>query len=90
MNSAHSAALAGQDSILELLSQNGCNLSVRTPKYEENIVLFACIGESYDVLKFVGSKEHISFLLYATNSEGWNSIQYAAKSGNLKVFKLSL
>lgn len=40
MNSAHWAALAGQDSILELLSQNGCNLSVRTPKYEENIVLF--------------------------------------------------
>nr|XP_034316015.1 ankyrin-2-like [Crassostrea gigas] len=87
MNSAHWAALAGQDSILELLSENGCNISVRTPKYEENIVLFACIGESYNVLKLVGSNEHISSLLYATNSEGWNSIQYAAKSGNLKVFK---
>lgn len=87
MNPAHWAALAGQDSILELLSENGCNLSVRTPKYEENIVLFACIGESYNVLKLVGSNEHIPSLLYATNSEGWNSIQYAAKSGNLKVFK---
>lgn len=87
MNPAHWAALAGQDSILELLSENGCNLSVRTQKYEENIVLFACIGESYNVLKLVGSNEHISSLLSETNSEGWNSIQYAAKSGNLKVFK---
>lgn len=48
---------------------------------------FACIGESYNVLKFVGSNEHICSLLYATKSEGWNSIQYAAKSGDLKVFK---
>lgn len=87
MNPAHWAALAGHDSILELLSKNKCNLSVRTPKYEENIVLFACIGGSYDVLKFVGSNEDIVCLLYATNSEGWNSIQYAAKSGNLEVFK---
>lgn len=87
MNPAHWAALAGQDSILEILLENGCNLSLRTSKYEENIVMFACIGESYDVLKFVGSNEHISSLLYAKNSEGCNSIQYAAKSGNLKVFK---
>lgn len=39
------------------------------------------------VLKFVGCNKHIASLFYATNSEGCNSIQYAAKSGNLKVFK---
>lgn len=87
MNPIHWAALAGQDSILEILLESGCNVSLRTPKYDENIVLFACIDESYDKLKFVGSNEHICSLLYATNSEGWNSIQYAAKSGDLKVFK---
>lgn len=87
MNPAHWAALAGQHSILELLSEHGCNLSLRTPKYEENIVLFACIGESYNVCNFVGRNKDITDLLHATNSEGWNSIQYAAKSGNLEVFR---
>lgn len=87
MNPAHWAALAGQVSILELLSHYGCNLSVRTPKYEENIVFFACIGESCDVCKFVGCNKDMAELLHATNSMGLNSIQYAAKSGNLEVFR---
>lgn len=87
MNAAHWAALNGQESILKLMLQWKCNLSETTPKYEENIVLFACIGESYDVCCFVGSNKDIAGLLHAKNSEGWNSIQYAAKSGNIKVFK---
>lgn len=87
MNPAHWAALAGKESILKLMFDFDCNLSERTPKYEENIVLFACIGESYDVCSYVGSNEKISDLLHAKNSEGWNSIQYAAKSGDLNVFK---
>lgn len=45
------------------------------------------MGESYDVCNFVGSNKTIAELLHAKNSEGWNSIQYAAKSGNIKVFK---
>lgn len=87
MNAAHWAALNGQEAILKLMLQSECNLSEKTPKYEENIVLFACMGESYDVCKFVGSNTAIAGLLHAKNSEGWNSIQYAAKSGNIKVFK---
>lgn len=87
MNPAHWAALAGQDGILRLMLEFNCNLSETTPRYDENIVLFACIGESYDVCKFVGSNESIKGLLHWKNSEGWNSIQYAAKSGNLEVFK---
>lgn len=87
MNPAHWAALAGEESILKLMFDFDCNLSERTPKYEENIVLFACIGESYDVCSYVGSNEKISDLLHAKNSEGWNSIQYAAKSGDINVFK---
>lgn len=87
MNAAHWAALNGQEAILKLMLQSECNLSETTPKYEENIVLFACMGESYDVCNFVGSNKAISGLLHAKNSEGWNSIQYAAKSGNIKVFK---
>lgn len=39
MNPAHWVALSGQDSILEILLESG--LSLRNPKYEENIVLFA-------------------------------------------------
>lgn len=87
MNPAHWAALNGQESILKIMLELNCNLSEVTPKYDENIVLFACIGESYDVCKFVGSTEGIAGILHWKNSEGWNSIQYAAKSGNLKVFK---
>lgn len=87
MNPAHWAALAGEESILRLMYEFNCNLSERTPKYEENIVLFACIGGSYDVCCYVGSNDKISYLLHAKNSEGWNSIQYAAKSGNINVFK---
>lgn len=87
MNPAHWAALNKQESILKLMLEFNCNLSETTPKYDENIVLFACIGESYEVCKFVGSTESIMGILHWKNSEGWNSIQYAAKSGNLKVFK---
>lgn len=87
MNPAHWAALNGQESILKIMLELNCNLSEVTSKYDENIVLFACIGESYDVCKFVGSTEGITGILHWKNSEGWNSIQYAAKSGNLKVFK---
>lgn len=87
MNPAHWAALNGQESILKIMLELNCNLSETTPKYDENIVLFACIGESYEVCKFVGSTEGIMGILHWKNSEGWNSIQYAAKSGNLKVFK---
>lgn len=87
MNPAHWAALNGQEDILRLMLNSECNLSETTPKYEENIVLFACMGESYDVCNFVGSNKAIAGLLHAKNSEGWNSIQYAAKSGNIKVFK---
>lgn len=87
MNPAHWAALAGEESILRLMFEFDCNLSERTIKYEENIVLFACIGGSYDVCSYVGSNDKISHLLHAKNSEGWNSIQYAAKSGIINVFK---
>lgn len=87
MNPAHWAALNKQESILKLMLEYNCNLSETTPKYDENIVLFACIGESYEVCKFVGSTEGIMGILHWKNSEGWNSFQYAAKSGNLKVFK---
>ncbi|XP_062583279.1 serine/threonine-protein phosphatase 6 regulatory ankyrin repeat subunit B-like [Saccostrea cucullata] len=87
MNPAHWAALAGQTSILELMMGHNCDLSVKTEKYEENIVLFACMGKSLPVCEFVYSKEKIAWVLEATNKEGWNSIQYAAKAGDLEVFR---
>lgn len=86
MNPAHWAALGGQDHILELMMKHKCDLLKRT-KYGENLVLFACIGQRMSVCKFVQSREEIKDLLHAKNTEGWNSIQYAAKSGNLDVFK---
>lgn len=87
MNPAHWAALAGKVNILEFMLQNECNLSEKTDKYEENIVLFACIGKNEGVCRFVKSKERIASLLHEKNKEGWNSVQYAAKSGDLGVFK---
>ncbi|XP_062599298.1 kinase D-interacting substrate of 220 kDa B-like [Saccostrea cucullata] len=87
MNPAHWAALAGQKSILELMMEHDCDLSEKTEKYEENIVLFACMGKSLSVCQFVHSKEKIAWVLKATNREGWNSIQYAAKAGDLGVFR---
>lgn len=86
MNPAHWAALGGQVHILELMMKHKCDLLKRT-KYGENLVLFACIGQRISVCKFVQSREEIKDLLHAKNTEGWNSIQYAAKSGNLDVFK---
>lgn len=87
MNPAHWAALAGEKSILELFMKYGCDLTELTHPYKENIVLFACMGKSLAVCKFVGSNKNISHLLHEKNREGWSSIQYAAKSGNLEVFK---
>lgn len=87
MNPAHWAALGGQESILSLMMEFECNVSEKTPKYEENLVLFACKSESLSVCKFVQSRKEIAYLLNAQNSEGWNSVQYAAKSGNIDVFR---
>ena len=87
MNPAHWAALGGQESILSLMIDFNCNVSEKTPKYEENLILFACMSKSLSVCKFVQSRKEILYLLHAVNSEGWNSIQYAAKSGNIDVFK---
>lgn len=87
MNPAHWAALAGEKTILELFMKYECDLTELTEPYKENIVLFACMGKSLAVCKFVGSNKNISHLLHAKNREGWSSIQYAAKSGNLEVFK---
>lgn len=87
MNPAHWAALGGQDIILSIMMDYDCNVSEKTPKYEENLILFACMTESLSVCKFVQSRKEICYLLHAVNSEGWNSIQYAAKSGNIDVFK---
>lgn len=87
MNPAHWAALGGQESILSLMIDFDCNVSEKTPRYEENLILFACMSKSLSVCKFVQSRKEIAYLLHAVNSEGWNSIQYAAKSGDIDVFK---
>lgn len=87
MNPAHWAALAGQRSILELMMKYECDLTETTEPYKENIVLFACMGKSLKVCQFVGSNASVTKLLKAQNREGWSSIQYAAKSGDLKVFE---
>lgn len=89
MNPAHWAALAGQRSILELMMKYECDLTETTEPYKENIVLFACMGKSLEVCQFFGSNASASVaqLLKAQNREGWSSIQYAAKRGDLKVFK---
>lgn len=90
MNPAHWAALGGQESILELIMKFDYKIiSEKTPKYEENIVLFACMGQSVAVCEFVKNckENEISELLHALNSEGWNAIQYAAKSGSFEVFE---
>lgn len=87
MYPAHWAALAGHVNILELMSNHGCDLAYKTCKYEENIVLFACMNTGLDVFKFVAKVENLASLLHAKNREGWNSIQYAAKNGNLEAVK---
>uniref|UniRef100_K1QAB3 Uncharacterized protein n=1 Tax=Magallana gigas TaxID=29159 RepID=K1QAB3_MAGGI len=84
---AHWAALAGHVNILELMSNHGCDLAYKTRKYEENIVLFACMNTGLDVFKFVAKNENLATLLHAKNRENWNSIQYAAKNGNLEAVK---
>lgn len=82
---AHWVALAGHVNVLELMSNHGCDLAYKTRKYEENIVLFACMKTSIDIFKFVANVENLASLLHARNREGWNSIQYAAKNGNLEA-----
>lgn len=88
MYPAHWAALAGHVNILRLMSSHSCDLAYKTRKYEENIVLFACMKTGLDVFKFVANVENLASLLHAKNREGWNSIQYAAKTGNLEAVEL--
>nr|XP_022301710.1 serine/threonine-protein phosphatase 6 regulatory ankyrin repeat subunit C-like [Crassostrea virginica] len=84
MNPAQWAALGGKKGVLDLMLEYGCDLEEKTDPYEENIVLFACIGNSLEVCEF--AERNFPTLLHAKNREGWNPIQYAAKSGYLEIF----
>lgn len=74
MNLVYWVVFVGEESILRFMFEFDCNLFERIIKYEENIVLFVCIGGSYDVCSYVGLNDKIFYLLYVKNSEGWNLI----------------
>ncbi|XP_062619250.1 putative ankyrin repeat protein RF_0381 [Saccostrea cucullata] len=90
------AALAGQKSILEDMRSRGFDIT-KVTKYGESIAHLACIGESLDVLNMASKidEEHSTQesmnneeeIIKRKNKMDWNTLQYAAKSGNTKILK---
>lgn len=67
MNFVYWVVFLGKVNILEFLLWNECNVGEKIGKYEENIVLFVCMGKYESVCEFVKLNESIFLLLYEKN-----------------------
>ncbi|XP_055999259.1 ankyrin-3-like isoform X3 [Ostrea edulis] len=92
------AALAGNKSILEKISNYGFDIRKQT-KYGETVAHLACIGNSSDVLQMLskmdekGNQESLQNtkdqqkIISTKNKMDWNPLQYAAKNGNKNILQ---
>ncbi|XP_055999265.1 alpha-latroinsectotoxin-Lt1a-like [Ostrea edulis] len=85
------AALAGNKSILEQISNYGFDIRRQT-KYGETVAHLACIGNSLDVLQMLSKTDDKTTtderkIISRKNKMDWNPLQYAAKTGNKKILQ---
>lgn len=84
---AHFAAMAGNKDILKYLIKKNLNIRMTTNR-TKNVLHVACEYGNYDICaEILDRYDGRESMLYETDDENWNALHYAAKGGNLKVYK---
>lgn len=84
---AHFAAMAGNKDILKYLIKKNLNIRMTTNR-TKNVLHVSCEYGNYDICaEILDRYDGREYMLYETDDENWNALHYAAKGGNLKVYK---
>lgn len=81
---AHIAAMVGNKDIFDCLIEKNVNIEVKT-KQQKTVLHISCEYGNYDVCKKILQDYHT--IVNAKDEEDWNALHYAAKGGNLKLYK---
>lgn len=81
---AHIAAMVGNSDIFECLIEKNVNIEVKT-KQQKTVLHISCEYGNYDICKKI--LQDYETIVYEKDDEDWNALHYAAKGGNLKLYK---
>lgn len=81
---AHFAAMVGNKDILKLLIGHEV---MQSKTHNKNTILHICCEYGHDAALCYEILEMHNILLHDVNAFGWNALHFAAKGGNLNVFK---
>lgn len=81
---AHIAAMVGNKDIFDCLIEKNVNIEVKT-KQQKTVLHISCEFGNYDICKKILQDYHT--IVNAKDEEDWNALHYAAKGGNLKLYK---
>lgn len=82
---AHIAAMVGNNDIFECLIKKNVNIEVKT-KQQKTVLHISCEYGNYDICKKI--LQDYNTIVYDKDEEDWNALHYAAKGGNLKLYKI--
>lgn len=80
---AHFAAMVGNEDVFNWLVEKKIGM-VKT-KLGKTILHICCEYGNYDICKII--LERYQGIVYHSDDDNWNALHYAAKGGNLKVYK---
>lgn len=84
---AHFAAMAGNKDILKYIIKKNLNIRMTTNR-TKNVLHVSCEYGNYEICaEILDRYDSRESMLYETDDENWNALHYAAKGGNLKVYK---
>lgn len=81
---AHIAAMVGNDDIFECLIEKNVNIEVKT-KQQKTVLHISCEYGNYDICNKI--LQDYETIVYEKDEKDWNALHYAAKGGNLKLYK---
>lgn len=80
---AHFAAMVGNKDVFNRLVKK--KIYMTKTKLQKTILHICCEFGNYDICKII--LKHYEGIVYHTDDNNWNALHYAAKGGNLKVYK---
>lgn len=81
---AHIAAMVGNNDTFACLIKKNVNIEVKT-KQQKTVLHISCEYGNYDICKTI--LQYYYTIMYDKDEEDWNALHYAAKGGNLKLYK---
>lgn len=81
---AHIAAMVGNSDIFECLIKKNVNIKAKT-KQQKTVLHISCEHGNYDICKKI--LHDYNTIVYEKDKEEWNALHYAAKGGDLKLYK---